>query len=186
MRNILASIVLLSAPIALTACANASLSPAEKAASAEAKVTSQALNKEIKRLNHLTKIYIDAAAIYKQAAQLPDNTPEIKPALLALQKKRNAEREVLQDRIIALGGKPAVRGEMLGTGHRAFTSLRTIVDNDAEVAIEEVLRGERYIREEIAGSQGMIVTAGSKSIVAKLDADAAEQIEKLLVMDKTY
>tara|TARA_R110001606_G_scaffold101052_2_gene221982 strand:+ start:1478 stop:2038 length:561 start_codon:yes stop_codon:yes gene_type:complete len=174
----------IAAPLALGACANAGLTNSEKAMASESTAEAPYLKTEVDELNKLTSIYIDAAALYKQAADIPDENNGLKEMLLELHDYRNGEREVIQDRVIALGGDPATMGEALGTGHRTFTALRTAVDNDSEVAIEEVLRGEEYIRNELAKIAKTDLTPESATLIKKLQVSVNAEIEKLEAKDK--
>ena len=89
----------------------------------------------------------------------------------------------MQDIVVAMGGKPAELGEAVGTGHRAFTGLRTIVDQDSEVAVEEVLRGERYIEEQISGVLAGDVSDSTANMLKKMREDTRTKIAKLEQID---
>ncbi|MEM5518829.1 PA2169 family four-helix-bundle protein [Henriciella sp. AS95] len=185
MKKTLLAGVALALPLSFAACSSAGLTPSEQAV-AEANVEmSETVQKEVAELNKLTSIYIDAAALYKQAADIPDDTKSLKPALLELAKEKNMQRDLLQDRVLEMGGKPAEHGEALGTVHRGFTSLRTIIDNDTEVAMEEVLRGERYILDELNKAMPNTVTPETKQLLASLRTDAEAEISRLEQIDET-
>lgn len=182
-KAILASAAL-ALPLSFAACTSAGLTPSEQVVADQNVDMSEAMQAEVAGLNELTRVYIDAAALYKQAADIPDDTKSLKPALLELAKEKNAQRDLLQDRVLALGGNPAEYGEAVGTVHRGFTSLRTIVDNDTEVAIEEVLRGERYILDEINDAMTKAATPETKSLLAALRTDTESEIARLEMIDK--
>jgi uncharacterized protein (TIGR02284 family) len=167
----------------LGACANAGMTQSEKYAVETAPAPSQAQKTDIAALNELIPVYIDAAALYKQAADIPDNNPQLKPILLDLAKQRQADREMLQDTVVAMGGKPAEFGEAIGTGHRAFTELRTIVDKDSEVAVEEVLRGEHYIDDRISAVLEGDVSGSTESMLIRMRDDARARITALEKID---
>ncbi|WP_300390777.1 PA2169 family four-helix-bundle protein [Henriciella sp.] len=179
MKRILLASAALALPFGMTACSSAGLTESESAAVQQTAQQSEAMKEEISELNRLTRIYIDAAALYKQAADIPDEKNGLKPVLLDLAKKRNAQRDLLQARVITLGGNPAEHGQALGTMHRSFTAMRTIVDKDTEVAVEEVLRGERYLLEEINKAMDAAVTPDTRSMLAQLRTDADAQIARL-------
>ncbi|WP_084420343.1 DUF2383 domain-containing protein [Henriciella litoralis] len=186
MKTTLLATVALALPLTFSACSSAGLSGPEAAMAEQNEAMAkqnielpEATQTEIVELNDLTRVYIDAAALYKQAADLPDQQNGLKPALLELAKERNMQREKLQERVLMLGGEPAEMGEALGTAHRSFTSLRTLVDNDSEVAVAEVLRGERYIRDEIDELSGTPMTAETAALLTSLRAEAAENIKML-------
>ena len=184
MKRTLFATVALAVPLAFGACTSAGLSQQEQAVENLNKTMTAAMQTEIAELNELTSIYIDAAALYKQAADIPDENNGLKPALLELAKEKNAQRDALQERVLLMGGDPAEHGQALGTAHRGFTALRTIVDNDTEVAVEEVLRGERYIRDEIADAMTKVTTPESRQLLAALRTDAEQQISRLEAVDK--
>ncbi len=184
MKRILMATAALALPLGFSACSTAGLSDTEEAVESYNENMSMAMKEEIGELNKLTRIYIDAAALYKQAADIPDETNGLKPALLELAKEKNAQLDLLQEQVLSLGGEPAERGQALGTAHRGFTSLRTMVDNDSEVAVEEVLRGERYILEEINKALPKTMTPTSRTLLAQLRTDAETQISRLEAVDK--
>ena len=184
MKKSLLAGVALALPLSFAACSSAGLTPSETAVAETPVPMSETMQKEVAELNKLTRIYIDAAALYKQAANIPDDTKSLKPALLELAKEKNMQRDLLQDRVLEIGGKPAEHGEALGTAHRGFTSLRTIVDNDTEVAVEEVLRGERYILEELNKAMPNTVTPETKQLLANLRTDTEREISRLEQIDQ--
>lgn len=184
MKKSLLATVALTVPLAFGACSTAGLTPAEEAVAERTAPMSEAMQAEVTELNDLTRVYIDAAALYKQAADIPDESNGLKPALLQLAKEKNEQREELQERVMMLGGEPAEMGEALGTMHRGFTSLRTIVDNDSEVAVEEVLRGERYILDEINDAMPKAITPESKALLAELRTNAEAEIARLEQIDQ--
>lgn len=184
MKRIFLAGAALALPAMMAACSSAGLSGPEQAAVQQNAEMSEAMQDEVSELNRLTRIYIDAAALYKQAADIPDETNGLKPVLLDLAKKRNAHRDALQKRVIAVGAVPAEHGEALGTAHRAFTSLRTVVDKDTEVAVEEVLRGERYILDEINKAMAKAVTPETRTLLSQLRTDADAEIARLGAIDK--
>lgn len=184
MKHTLITTAAIATTLTMSACSSAGLSGSEQAAVQQNAQMSAAMQDEVNDLNELTSIYIDAGALYKQAADIPDESNGLKPVLLDLAKKRNAQRDMLQDRVITIGGKPAEHGEALGTAHRAFASLRTVVDNDTEVAVEEVLRGERYILEKINKAMDSAVTPETRTLLSQLRTDADAQIARLEAIDK--
>ncbi|MFC7291889.1 PA2169 family four-helix-bundle protein [Hirschia litorea] len=108
-----------------------------------------AREEEVEMLNDVTSIFIDAEALYGDASKLPDNDDQVRMIITEIAQERAAQRADLQAYVNELGGEPDSMGEALGAGHRAFTQMRTAFSNDSAVALEEVLRGERYIVDEI-------------------------------------
>lgn len=184
MKRILMATAALALPLSFSACSTAGLSQTEEAVESYNENMSMAMKEEVTELNKITRIYIDAAALYKQAADIPDETNGLKPALLALSKEKNAQVDLLQERVLAVGGEPAERGQALGTAHRGFTSLRTIIDDDSEVAVEEVLRSERYIVEEINKAMPKTVSPESRTLLGQLRTEAEAQIARLQEVDQ--
>lgn len=108
-----------------------------------------AREEEVEMLNDVTSIFIDAEALYGDAAKLPDNDETVRMIISEIAQERSAQRADLQSYVSQLGGEPDSMGEALGAGHRVFTQMRTAFSNDSAVALQEVLRGERYIVDEI-------------------------------------
>lgn len=139
---------------------------------------------EIERLNDLAGILIDAEELYKDAAEMPDNKKGVSKKLAELAMERKSQREYLQARIQKLGGAPDTTGEFLGTGHRAFAQMRTVFDEDSEVAIEEVLRGERYILEQINDTLETNPSEDTVDLLTILKNDVEVHIDELNRLDR--
>jgi len=145
---------------------------------------SESRTEEIGTLNHLASVFIDANNLYAQAAELPDaDGKRVPDSLTALAAARAGIATELQERVVELGGEADTVGEALGSGHVAFTYLRTALDNDTEVAVEEAIRGETYIRDELEKALTTSMTAESRTrleqILAQVKADLAslEQLD---------
>ena len=167
----------------LGACANAGMSESQKFAVETAPQQTAIQKTDTAALNKLIPDYIDAAALYKRAADIPDSNPDLKPILLSLAKDRQADRERMQNLVVAMGGKPAELGEAVGTGHRIFTEIRTVVDKDSEVAVEEVLRGERYLEEQIGAVLAGDVSDSTADMLKKMREDVRGKISMLEAID---
>lgn len=128
---------------------------------------------EINALNGIVSILIDARAIYEQASDMPDDNEMVRAVLKDLASERETQMITLQQRVESIGGEADQFGEAVGTSHRVFAQIRTAFDNDTEVAVEEVLRGERYIVDEIGKT---------------LEGDISEEGEAILeaLRDKVY
>jgi uncharacterized protein (TIGR02284 family) len=146
---------------------------------------SESRTEEIGELNHLASIFIDANNLYAQAAELPDNDAKRVPASLsALADARGEIATELQERVVALGGEADTMGEAAGSGHVAFTYLRTAIDNDTEVAVEEAIRGKKYIRDEVNKALGMSLTAESRTMLQQVSAQVKADLASLEGLDK--
>jgi uncharacterized protein (TIGR02284 family) len=103
---------------------------------------------DIPALNHIITILIDARRLYARALALAKD-PD---AVLNIQKTRDERTALLatmRGRVRELGGRPVEDGSMLGAAHTAFLNMRSVFDRDLKVALEEVERGEKYLRDEI-------------------------------------
>ncbi|MAK61555.1 MAG: hypothetical protein CMK09_11285 [Ponticaulis sp.] len=176
-------IIGVSAAALLGACAVTS-EPANYEAAQTQPDVAPASAAEIERLNDLVSVYIDAEALYTEAAELPDNQPMVREELAKLAEERSKQREYLQARVAKLGGEPDTAGEALGTTHRVFTEMRTVFSEDSEAAIEEVLRGERYIVEEISEFMTTSPTEDTVELLVILRDDAEIHIEELEKLDR--
>ncbi|MCI4646330.1 MAG: PA2169 family four-helix-bundle protein [Hyphomonadaceae bacterium] len=172
------------APLTLAACATDELSRSQTNLAAQSEEAQDIRSNEIEQVNDLVSIYIDAAELYHEASDVTDNDPVVAETLEALAMERAAQRDNLQARIIELGGKPDEVGQALGTGHRAFTQLRTIVDNDSEVAIEEVLRAEHFVAGEIEEVLAEQITAQTRAMLTALKSDSQTTIAALEKLDR--
>lgn len=139
----------LACALSFGACTSLPSNEVPTEAAATQLAASETLQKEVRGLNNLIAIMSDANKLYTEASQMSGDA-----ALAQMLEDIAASREgfgiALQDRVADLGGDPATRGEALGTGHRAFTQGRALVQNNSMVAVEEVLRGENYLLDEMA------------------------------------
>ena len=103
---------------------------------------------DVKELNKLVSIFIDSGELYKDAAKMT-NTPSHAAVLNRLSDSRMARAKEGQRRVAALGGDPATKGEALGVGHMALMKVREAVGNDTKIAMDETLRGEDYVVDQI-------------------------------------
>ena len=140
---------------------------------------------EIDALNKVVSVLIDAEEIYGQAAKMPDEDPRVSESLTALWTSTQSQVETVQERVVALGGEADEAGEALGTGHRAFAVLRTMVDEDTDVALEEVLRGERYLVETIESAMEDVTSTESKTLLAGMKAQVQADIASLETLEQS-
>lgn len=175
---------LLATALSLTgACAMTSEPAPQRLADAPA--LSESRTEEIGTLNHLASVFIDANNLYAQAAELPDNDGKRVPASLsALAGARDEIATDLQERVVALGGEADTMGEAAGSGHVAFTYLRTALDNDTEVAVEEAIRGETYIRDEVSKALAMSLTPESRTMLQQISVQVKADLASLQQLDR--
>ncbi len=141
----------------------------------------EAVEDEVDELNEIASILIDAEELYTDAANLPDGDDEVREHLVALSAERAEQREEIQQLVIDKGAEPDTYGEALGTAHRAFAQLRTTVSEDSVVALEEVLRGEKYIVDEInARLEGDdVMSPEALHLLHMIKMDVSASVEKL-------
>lgn len=132
-----------------------------------------ALIGETAKLNHLTRIAIDANKLYGEAAAEADDA-ELKSELQVLSADNGKFAQDLQTRVAALGGEPAETGEAAGTVHRSFAAIHALIQNDSIAAAKEVYRGETYLIDELGKTLERSLTPVSKDLVEAQLSDARE------------
>ena len=165
--------LVISVALALSGCARGKI---EDSGTSESTLSAQ--RDEIRTLNRMVSILIDANTLYHEAANIPDE-PGIAPPIRSLADKRDRQRAELQDIVLNLGGRPDTYGEALGTAHRSWTQARTAMESDTKVAIQEVLRGEYYIIEIIDECHQVRLSDVSAEWLSDLRADVETDIEIL-------
>lgn len=108
-----------------------------------------AFHHDIACLNRLANILVDARRLYARAARIADD-----PDVVERIDRTMAEREKLltdiRSLIISLyGAGERNNGTFLGAAHKAFLNVRSLFDQDERASLGEVLRGERYLCDEI-------------------------------------
>lgn len=99
-------------------------------------------------LTDLAHKLVDQVALYGLAKDIADN-PRITEAI---QRAKDARAQMLQDinaKIWLYGIAPIDQGTKLGSATKAFLRLRAIVGKDNAAAINEVERGEDYLRDRV-------------------------------------
>ena len=114
---------------------------------------------------------------------MPDDNEMVRSVLKDLASEREAQMIALQQRVESIGGEADQFGEAVGTGHRVFAQVRTVFDDDTEVAIEEVLRGERYIFDEIGKTLEGDISAEGETILESLRDKVYADIKRLEDLD---
>jgi uncharacterized protein (TIGR02284 family) len=161
--------MLAAATAALAACAQMKTGAEPNAAAAEQLGSNAEIAAETDSLNHLTRIAIDANRLYEEAAAEADDA-DLQSTLQTMAAERKMFAGKLQQRVAALGAKPAETGQPTGAVHRSFTALRGLVQNDSVAAADEVYRGESYIIDELDKAMMAKLTPASRQIVsAELD-----------------
>jgi len=89
----------------------------------------------------------DSAEGYTKAAELARN-PRFKAIFLERAEARRRLSQELNGEVSSLGGQPIDDGSILGQAHRVFAELRDKISGNSDKAIiEEVERGESFVRE---------------------------------------
>jgi uncharacterized protein (TIGR02284 family) len=108
---------------------------------------------DIKILNSLIETTLDSADGYREAAE----KSEVPTHKNLFQRWANDRRQVvtdLQGQVRNLGGKPEDDGSILAAGHRVFLKLRDSVTRGDDSVVDEVERGEDFIKARYENALG--------------------------------
>lgn len=105
----------------------------------------ESIKHDIKVLNSLIETTLDSADGYGQAAERASNT-SYKNLFQQWSTERRQVVNDLQGQVRVLGGTPDTDGSTLAAGHRMFLKLRDSVTKNDESVIDEVERGEDFIK----------------------------------------
>lgn len=100
---------------------------------------------DIKVLNDLITTTLDSADGYDEAAKDAKN-PTFKNLFSQWARERRQVVGELQNEVRALGGEPEGDGSVLASAHRAFLNVRESLSRGDRSVVEEVERGEDYIK----------------------------------------
>jgi uncharacterized protein (TIGR02284 family) len=100
---------------------------------------------DIKVLNELIMTTIDSVDGYSEAAKDADN-PTFRNLFAQWAQERQRVVDDLQGQVRILGGEPTTDGSVLGSAHRVFLNLRDSLSKGDNGVIDEVERGEDYIK----------------------------------------
>lgn len=105
-------------------------------------------NTEITALNTLIATTIDSVNGYQESAQSVESE-RFRQLFMELAQDRQQVIPQLQAEVARLGGNPEDDGSTLAAAHRAFVDLKSaITGRDDKAVINEVERGEDYIKEK--------------------------------------
>jgi uncharacterized protein (TIGR02284 family) len=102
-------------------------------------------DKDIATLNSLIETTIDSADGYEQAAAT-EKVGDLAQTFRQFASERRSIVAELRGHVVRLGGNPEDDGTLLAAAHRQFLNLRSAFDSDTRTAINEVERGEDYIK----------------------------------------
>lgn len=100
---------------------------------------------DIKVLNSLIETTLDSADGYRQAADKAANS-QYKILFQQWSVERRRVATDLQSQVRTLGGNPEDDGSILAAAHRTFLKLRDSVTGDDQSVVNEVERGEDFIK----------------------------------------
>jgi uncharacterized protein (TIGR02284 family) len=100
---------------------------------------------DIKVLNELITTTLDSADGYREAAKDAKN-PAFKDLFAQWAQNRRELVTQLQAEVRNLGGEPEDDGSILASAHRAFLNIRDSLSKGDKSVVEEVERGEDYIK----------------------------------------
>jgi uncharacterized protein (TIGR02284 family) len=115
--------------------------------------TNRDVKHDIKVLNSLIETTLDSADGYREAAE---KTP-ISTHRDLFQRWATDRRQVvteLQGQVRTLGGKPDEDGSILAAGHRVFLKIRDSVTKGDDSVVDEVERGEDFIKAKYEDALG--------------------------------
>lgn len=105
----------------------------------------RATEHDIKILNNLIETTLDSADGYSQAASNA-GASQYKEMFSQWADERRQVVSDLQGQVRVLGGTPEDDGSILAAGHRKFLDLRDHLSKGDEAVINEVERGEDYLK----------------------------------------
>jgi|CXWL01.1.fsa_nt_gi uncharacterized protein (TIGR02284 family) len=142
-------------------------------------------NADISTLQGITRNLIDASSLYSAAAQDSENVA-YKAQLNALSDRRRTMTNLFQAHVAGMGAAPVELGEPGGTAHRVFMEARTLGTDDTKVAVQEALRGENYLLNEITvASLNMNLSAGTRSFLNQQIREVTADRDRLQVYAAT-
>jgi uncharacterized protein (TIGR02284 family) len=156
--------LLIGAALVAASCSSNPAPPsmAERAGlSAQDAVRSQ----DITALSDITRMLIDASALYTAAAD-DSNNAAFSGQLRTLAGARTTMTNSFQARVTAMGGAAPDSGQALGSAHRAFMEARTLGNEDTKVAVQEALRGENHLLEQMTeASNNVALNAETRGFI---------------------
>jgi uncharacterized protein (TIGR02284 family) len=123
---------------------------------------------EISVLNTLIATTIDSITGYEDSATNLDNE-RLREIFRQRANERQQVVEDLRSEVRRLGGEPEEGGTFLGKAHQRFEDLKAaITGRDEKAIINEVERGEDYIKEKFeAALNGQELTAESRAVLER-------------------
>jgi uncharacterized protein (TIGR02284 family) len=104
-------------------------------------------NHELSKIDDLITTLIDSVKGYDHSADKVDSST-LKTLFVDLAAERRSAVHLLQQTSRSLGGKPNDFGSTAATVHRRIEDLRVALGGGDKVIINEIERGEDYLKEE--------------------------------------
>ena len=109
---------------------------------------------DITVLNTLLSTVHDSVNGYRESSRDVDSQ-QVQQLFQQGVQERTQVAQMLRDAVVRMGGEPTDSASTLGAAHQAFMKLREMVTNREDKAIiEEVERGEDYIKEKFETAIG--------------------------------
>ena len=123
---------------------------------------------EITTLNTLTATLIDSVTGYEDAAANIESSSRLQPLFRDRASERRTVAEALRAEVRRLGGNPEDDGSFLGKVHQRFLDLKAAISGRDEAAIiNEVERGEDYLKEKFEAALGAGTLSGESHTVVE-------------------
>lgn len=120
---------------------------------------------EVGVLNELLEVTRDSVAGYREAAADAHN-PDFRAVFQQRAEDRQHIVERLSEAIVKLGGHPVGEGSLLAAAHRVFLNLREKVSSGDDAIVQEVERGEDFIKSKYESAlAGPVLSDATKDIV---------------------
>ena len=123
-------------------------------------------NEEATLLNTLTATLIDSVNGYRDAAADTEN-PQFQELFRTMADERSRVAEELRAEVTRLGGNADDNGSVMGKVHQRFMDLKAaITGRDDKAIINEVERGEDYLKEKFEAAMGSEhVTGETRTVI---------------------
>ena len=137
---------------------------------------------DVSTLNGLIKTTLDSVKGYEDAAE-DSESGSLASTFGAFASERRQVVARLQEEVRLLGGNPEDNGSVAGAAHRAFMNIKkAVVARDDKAVVEEVERGEDYLKEkysealragDLSPSTRVVVEEANRSVLAGHDKASA-------------
>jgi uncharacterized protein (TIGR02284 family) len=131
-------------------------------------MTDHSQQDEITTLNTLTTTLIDSITGFEDAASNLEGNERLREIFRERASERSQVVEDLRAEVRRLGGNPEDDGSFLGKTHQRFLDLKAaITGRDEKAIINEVERGEDYLKEKFETALSSGALSGESRIVVE-------------------